>query len=148
MMKSMFGEETTGTESVLTASLSQKQEFLAGVKPELAADIENSIALVESLIGKQANNLSALFELSKDLDPQQKAQIFENPKIVKAIMETGGYEDNNFSINLADKTLKIGALKPEEISQIQKEFFGGLQDSSNSMGETLESLRQKASKAE
>lgn len=148
MVTSLFGNETEASESVLTANLKSKQGSLSTGSPELATDIENSIALVESLLGKQANNLKALFDLTATLHPEQKSQIFENPKIIKAVMETGEYKDDNFNISLKDNTLEVGELPPEDISAIQTEFFSWLQATSGNMGKTLESLRQKASKAE
>ncbi len=68
--------------------------------------------------------------------------------VLTTIMETWVYKDGEVSIDITNNTLEIGELKPEEISQIQSEFFSGLQVTSGNMGKTLESLRQKASKAE
>lgn len=134
------------TDSILTASLKNKREIFGTIKPENKKDIKKALDMVESLVWKQANNLNSLFKLTTDLTTEQKKQVFENPTILNAIMETGEYKDEWFNINLKEEIVEIGEI--DNLDVIQKAFITSIGKDAQGLWDKMEKIKSFVEKGE
>jgi hypothetical protein len=100
--------EATG--SILTVAFTEREEALGkigSIDDETTEKVSGIIDIVESLIGKQANNLDTLLKATSSMTQAEKAKVFDNPQIVEAVMNTGKYNENGFDIDITEDPAKV-----------------------------------------
>lgn len=147
----MWEPDESGTGSVLTRAFEGRQEMIEqiegvpGVTDTLKEDISGMVDIVESLIWKQANNLETLLNVTSD-NPQ-RTQIFDNPLIVEAVLNTGKYSENGFKIDITTSPAEINIWNNEDIATIQAQYMNSLkEDTSNLWGrlDRIKGLKDRA----
>jgi len=70
-------------------------------------DAEASLKIISGILGKEIDTLGRIFEITQDISPEARNTIFENPRILQALMKDGVYTDNGYNINLANGEIEL-----------------------------------------
>lgn len=154
MFGSLFGSNEEGDpetkESVLTRHLRSEEGGIAILKSTVDSafkeDIEQSIDIVESLIGDEANNMELLLEATNTLSESEKKQIYENPLLMREVLQNGRYTANGFDIDLKSKKATVGT--EQDLKAVQSEFITKLSADSQWLGKTMDRMKSMADKTE
>ena len=148
--------DSSNTEgSIITQAVRQRLSFMreqAGDRIPTATidDFESTIDVVESLIWDQANRLNVLFEQTASLSPENRNQIFENPQVLRSILDDGTYNENGFSINLNSSPveMQVGNVSPSALEAARDAFMEELKNESWNLWNAIERIRWLSDRAD
>lgn len=135
---SMFSEFTgifswtdasNASQWVLKRELDENLEELKqipGISADVIKEIEATIGILSSVIWWEADKLWRLFEISSNIDREEKSKIFENPQILSAILKDGTYTDSDgYNIDLEKWIIEVWTA--QDLTTIQAEFMVEIQ---------------------